>query len=118
MTTILIIDDEQVNAELVQIYLERYDIDTLVAHTGKEGFSIAQKKQPNLILTDLRMPAETWTGYETIEKLKSNPLTKHIPVVALTAAGNVTKAFTYGCDELLNRPFKLQQLESVLSRYL
>lgn len=118
MTTILIIDDEEVNAELVQVYLERYNVDIFVAYTGQEGFSIAKKEQPNLILADLRMPSETWTGYETIKKLKSNSLTQHIPVVALTAAGDVVKALAIGCDEFIKRPFRFQQLDVMLNRYL
>lgn len=118
MTRILIIDDEFQNVELTRTYLQLFDIDTLEAYSGQGGFRYAQAYQPDLIFTDLRMPIETWDGYETIFHLKTHHDTHHIPVVALTATGDIEQAKQAGCDDVLMRPFCNNQLKQILEQYI
>jgi len=118
MPIILIIDDHVENANLLQATLERFRLDVLVAHTGKDGFDMAYIHEPDLIFTDLRMPQDTWTGYVTAKELKSNDSTAHIPVIALTAVGDGDLALRSGCDAVLRRPYDKQDLISILDRFL
>lgn len=118
MSTILIIDDDPKNIDLMKSYLHLYHIDTLEAYTGKEGVELAKVHQPDLIFTDLRMPLESWDGYETIVRLKTNIKTRHIPIVVITAAGDLPKAKQAGCDDILMRPFRTNQLKNILKHYL
>lgn len=118
MPTALIIDDKPEHTDLLQSYLKVYNIESFVAHTGKEGFEYAKALQPNVILCDLRMPQETWDGYKTISELKSNSTTKHIPVIVVTASGDLEQARKAGCDEILMRPFRTNRFLDVLQKCL
>lgn len=118
MCTVLIIDDNPQNADLLDSYMRLYDIKTVVAYTGQEGFEFAKNIQPNLIFTDLRMPLETWDGYKTISMLKSSPATQHIPIIAVTASGDLLQAKDAGCDNVLLRPFRTSQLKDILDQYI
>ncbi len=118
MFKILIIDDEFANAELVKVYLEMNGHQTHVALTGVEGFNLVQQMDFDLIFLDLLMPDFTWNGFKTAAQLRSYNETSHIPIVALTAAGKTAQALEAGCNDILHRPFKLEQLNSVLEKYL
>lgn len=118
MPKILIIDDEQQNVELLQSYLRFFRFDTREAYSGHDGFELALSYQPDLILTDLRMPLDTWDGYKTISELKTHSNTCHIPIIAMTAAGSPIEAKQVGCDEVLIRPFRTNQLKQILDRYI
>lgn len=72
--TVLIIDDEPENIQVISDYLASQGIDVMVAKNGADGISRAEKGQPDLILLDIRMPV--MDGYETCHQLKSNELTK------------------------------------------
>jgi CheY-like chemotaxis protein len=81
---ILVVDDEDLIRELVQACLE--DLagwETITAASGEECLQIAQTKQFDAILLDMSMPG--MDGYEVYERLQSNPVTRSIPVILLTA---------------------------------
>jgi CheY-like chemotaxis protein len=81
---ILVVDDEELLRELVQACLE--DLagwETMTAASGEECLQIAQTKQFDAILLDMSMPG--MDGYEVYERLQSNPVTRSIPVILLTA---------------------------------
>lgn len=118
MPAVLIIDDNKSNAHVLQVTLEAYGLDVYVAYTGQDGYDMATIQEPDLIITDLRMPSSTWNGYDTTEKLKSHPDTAHIPVVALSAAGDPEQADASGCDAFLRQPIKNQELRDILGRFL
>ncbi|WP_413166704.1 response regulator [Capilliphycus salinus ALCB114379] len=82
--TILIVDDEAHLRELVQLCLE--DLagwQTLTAGSGEECLKILETKEPNAILLDISMPG--MDGFKVYERLQSNPKTRSIPVILLTA---------------------------------
>lgn len=79
---ILIVDDEPNNLQLLrQVLKGKFQL--IFANCGVKALSAAQEHQPDLILLDIMMP--DLSGYEVCEKLKSNPLTKAIPVIFVTA---------------------------------
>lgn len=110
----LIVDDIHINIELLQAYLSLHSIESMGAITGQEGYETAQSYLPDVIFMDLLMPGNSWNGYEASIELKKNPLTQHIPIVAVSGAGNKEKAYEAGCDYFLIRPFQRAGLRNLL----
>lgn len=81
--TILIVEDNPVNRKLLIAVLRPRGYRLLTAIDGEEALTIACQARPDLILMDLQLPK--MNGYAATQQLKANPLTAHIPVVALTA---------------------------------
>lgn len=116
--TALIVDDTPANIVLLEQYLALNHVTCISATSGKEGFQLAREYQPDIIFMDLRMPTPTWDGLETTRHLKANPITAHIPVIAVTAAGTRDESCKAGCEDYLQRPFLANQLRSMLNQYL
>jgi DNA-binding response OmpR family regulator len=109
---ILIADDDEDILELVRLRLTRSGYDTVLARNGAEALEAARERQPDVALLDVSMPA--MNGYEVSAALKSDPLTKHIPVILLTAraqTADVTKGFEAGADDYITKPFSPQALQ-------
>ena len=83
MATILVIEDDPDNQNLVRILLEQGGYTVVGANDGREGLESALRNLPGLILLDLTIPAID--GWQLAAELKANPLTRNIPVVALSA---------------------------------
>ena len=82
--SILVIDDQEDVRALIQLGLEmKAGWNVLNASSGEEGIEIAASQQPDVILLDLMMP--DMDGRATLQRLKSNPITKQIPVILMTA---------------------------------
>ena len=118
MITALVIDDLNTNLILLERFLQMEKIRAICVESGEEGYSVAREQQPDIILTDLIMPRATWDGYQTVEQLKADPGTKHIPILAITAIGDEQRARAAGCDEIMYRPFHLKTLQKRLHELL
>lgn len=108
---ILVVDDEPGMADMVRIHLERKRYDVFSARDGKEGIEKAQGQSPDLILLDILMP--DINGYEVCQKLKEDISTSLIPIIILTARGEVEDritGFQVGADDYLIKPFHPQEL--------
>ncbi|KAA6300669.1 MAG: Sensor histidine kinase TodS [Candidatus Ordinivivax streblomastigis] len=108
--TLLIVED---NMELRHFLAEQLDskFDILQAADGKQGLSIAQKKSPDLIVSDLMMPV--LDGLEMCQRLKNDIHTSHIPIILLTARlSDETKIESYkaGADSYIAKPFNFEVL--------
>src|SRR5438552_4979405 len=102
---VLIIEDNKANLELAEYLLEASGYATLAARDGEEGVRAAQKEKPDLIICDLQMPI--MDGYEVVKHLKSDPLLRPIPVIAVTALsmpGDRNKVLAAGFDGYLSKP--------------
>ncbi len=112
---ILIADDNQPNVELLEAYLAGVDCDIAVAYDGLETMEKVAEFQPDLILLDIMMPK--LSGFEVCRKLKSDPATKHIMILMVTAlgeAGDIERAVAAGCNGFLSKPInKLDFLKHV-----
>ncbi len=101
---ILVVDDEPNNLQLLkQVLNEQYQL--LFATNGVKALEAAVKHLPDLILLDIMMPGIS--GYETCERLKANPLTKDIPVIFVTAMGEVEQemqGFDVGGVDYIQKP--------------
>lgn len=91
--TILIIDDNKDFLEIFSMKLKQAGFDVSIAHSGMEGFDLAKKNKPDLILLDVEMPE--MNGVETLAKLKEEPGTAAIKVIFLTNYGEPQKETTW-----------------------
>lgn len=111
MTTILLVEDNEINRDMLRRRLERKGYQVIVAVNGAEGVTKAQSEQPDLVLMDLHLPI--LDGWEATRQIKANPQTQQIPVIALTAdaiAGEREKAISAGCDEYDTKPVDFARL--------
>lgn len=108
---ILIADDNPTNVELLEAYLYDCDYEIAVASDGLETLKKTDEFLPDLILLDIMMPK--MSGFEVCEKLKSNPATKGIMILIVTALselGDIERAVKAGCDDYLSKPVNRLEL--------
>lgn len=111
MPKLLIVDDEPDNIELLARRLSRRGFEVVSATSAVEGIAKAEAEQPHLILMDIKMPQVD--GLEATRRLKANPATAHIPVIALTAhamAEDRVQALAAGANEYESKPVDLPAL--------
>jgi CheY-like chemotaxis protein len=116
---ILIIEDDEMNLDMITQRLELRGYRVLGASGGLDGIDLAREEQPDLILMDVNLPEID--GWETTRRLKADPATRHIPVVALTAHAMVSdrdKALQAGCDDYETKPVDFQRLLSKIGALL
>jgi len=119
MAKILLVEDNEMNRDMLSRRLKKKGYDVVIAFDGKQGVEMASEHSPKLILLDMSLPV--MDGWEAAGHLKSNPDTKPIPIIALTAhamAGDKENALEAGCDDYDTKPvdFKrlLQKIENLL----
>jgi CheY-like chemotaxis protein len=115
---ILVADDEPNVRLMIRRILEK-DYSILEADNGEKAVGIAEEQNPDLILMDLMMPKID--GYTACSKIKSDPATKAIPVVILTAVGHkLNKKFAeeIGADGYITKPFTREDLLDMVSRLI
>jgi len=103
---ILIVDDNEMNRDMLCRRLERYGYVTHEAENGKEGFELARKHKPDLILMDVVMPGSN--GYEYLEQYKTDPALGHIPVIMISALDEMEvtiRCFEIGAEDYIPKPF-------------
>jgi two-component system cell cycle response regulator DivK len=115
MPRVLVVEDNPINMELITALLEGEGCEAIAAETAPDGLCVAAAAQPDLILMDVQLPV--MTGYEATRRLKADPRTAQIPVVAVTAhamRGEEARAREAGCDAYLTKPVDLQRFREVL----
>ena len=121
MYTILLVEDNEDNRDMLARRLQRKGFNVLVAIDGRQGVDLAASERPDLILMDMSLPV--LDGWEATRLLKSTPETGSIPVIALTAhamSGDREKAIAAGCDDYDIKPVEmprlLDKIEALLKR--
>lgn len=113
--SILIVDDNEQNVELMQAYLEELDCEMLVAYNGKEALASVAEHRPDLILLDIMMPQ--MSGFEVCKRLKADEKNKDIPIIMVTALnefGDIERGIDSGTDDFVSKPVnKLELLARV-----
>ena len=108
---ILYVEDNDDNIYMLERRLKRAGFEVLIARDGAEGVVMAAAELPELILMDMGLPV--LDGWEATRRIKAAALTKHIPVIALTAnamTGDKEKAMAAGCDDFDTKPVELPRL--------
>ncbi len=119
--TILYIEDNLDNKELVQKALLAQGYQFLWAGTGLDGIAMANTHQPNLILLDINLPDVD--GYEVARRLRSGESNKllYTPIIAITAnalKGDAEKALAAGCDVYMAKPINIRELWARIEGFL
>jgi CheY-like chemotaxis protein len=118
-TTILVIDDDLANLALAQALLQAEGFQVRVAIDAASAFRVLKTVTPSLILMDIQLPE--MDGWELTRRLKSQPETSDIPVIAITAygkSGDEAKARTVGFVEFLAKPISTRELPRIVRRHL
>ena len=108
---ILYVEDNDDNVYMLRKRLTRAGFTVVIATDGVQGVAMAGSERPDLIVMDLTLPE--MDGWEATRRIKTDPATKHIPVVALTAnamEGDREKALAAGCDDFDTKPVELPRL--------
>ncbi len=120
MTKLLYVEDNDDNIYMLKMRLELLgDFEVLTAENGERGCELAAAERREIILMDLEMPV--MDGWEATRRLKSNPKTRDIPVIAFSAhalGGERHKALAAGCDEFETKPIEFDRLVATIRRIL
>ncbi len=111
---VLIVEDEPDNQEIVRAVVEdMVGCKAVLASDGVEALARVSESLPSLVLLDLMLPK--MDGYEVAKRLKSDPRSRHIPIIAITAlarSADRARALECGCDDFVDKPFDLDALET------
>ncbi|MEA2725344.1 MAG: two-component system, cell cycle response regulator DivK [Gemmatimonadales bacterium] len=117
--TVLVIEDNTLNLELVRDVLITAGMRVLEARSGAEGLEAAARSIPSLILLDIRLPG--MDGFAVLRHLRADPLTASIPIVALTAqamVGDKEQALEAGFSGYIPKPIDTRTLAESVRRLL
>lgn len=116
---ILVVDDEEMQRKMLSKILGALGYAVLEAEDGRVAVELARLRRPDLILMDIQLPV--MDGLAATRRLKDDPQTQAIPVLALTAlamAGDRERALAAGCDDYLAKPIMLESLVAKLNEWL
>ena len=120
MVKVLYIEDNDDDVYMLKMRLELLGtFEVVTAEDGEKGCEMAVAERPDVILMDLEMPGVD--GWEAARRLKGNPQTLDIPIVALSAhalAGEREKAIATGCEEFDTKPIEFERLVATVRRVL
>src|ERR1035441_2311288 len=111
MATVLLVEDNEANRDMLSRRLIRHDWVVSIATNGRQGMEMAVDTHPDLILMDMSLPEVS--GWEATTILKSGDQTREIPIIALTAhamPSDLQKALNAGCDEFETKPIDFNRL--------
>lgn len=119
MSKILLVEDNEMNRDMLSRRLKRRGYEVMIAVNGSEGVAMATSEIPDLILMDMSLPV--MDGWEATKNIKASPVTKSIPIIALTAhamSGDREKALQAGCDDYDTKPIELARLIEKIKIYI
>lgn len=117
--TILVVDDNPKNIQLIALILRKLNYKIIIAEDGPSAIKLVSKVIPDLILMDVMMPG--MDGFEATEIIKSDSKNENIPVIFLTALSekaNIVKGFENGGVDYIVKPFNLEELVSRIKTHL
>jgi DNA-binding response OmpR family regulator len=122
MAKIVIAEDEPDIRELIAFTLRFAGHEVITGNNGEEGYLLAQREHPDLVMLDVRMPK--LTGYEACKRIKADPELASTPVLFLSAKGQeneIEQGMAAGAEDYLLKPFAPDQLvervKQVLAKY-
>ncbi len=117
MFKILVIEDNDDNRDILKQQLEYLGYEVVEAADGLEGLNQVAKEQPDLVIVDIMMPGID--GKEVTRRLRADSKTKDLPVLAATVlfhSEDIHNCLAAGCNDVLTKPFTLQQLKDRLEK--
>ncbi len=119
MSTLLIVEDNEMNRDMLTRRLARRGYGIAHAENGQEAVDYVKGQSVDLILMDVSLPV--LDGLQATRLIKADPGTSGIPIIVITANATTedrTKAFEAGCDDYQTKPVDLDELLAKLSKYL
>jgi two-component system, cell cycle response regulator DivK len=116
---ILVVEDTEDNRRILRDLLTRAGFELIEAMDGESGVSMATTHRPDLILMDIQLPI--FDGYEATRRIKANPETRNIPIIAVTSyalSGDENKALAAGCDGYVAKPFSPRRILALVQEFL
>ena len=116
---VLLVEDNEVNRRLAEFLLRSAGYQVVEAATAQEAFEILKTDRPDLILMDVQLPG--MDGLEATKKIKENPATRDIPVVAITSyamKGDREKALAAGCVGYISKPIDKATFAQQIATYI
>lgn len=118
MFKILIIEDNDDNRDILKHQLEYLGYEVVEAADGLDGLNQVEKERPDLVIVDVMMPGID--GREVARRLRADSKTKDLPIIAATVlfhTEDIHSCLTAGCNDVLSKPFTLQQLKDRLEKF-
>lgn len=119
--TILVVDDDYLNRELLQAHMENAHYKVILANSGAKALEMAARELPDIILMDVNMPG--LSGYIVCNQLKKSSITGHIPILLMTAMDDeesIARAAAAGADGFVSKPLDIhrmfEQISSLIGR--
>jgi len=119
MARILLVEDNEMNRDMLSRRLARRGFDVLIAENGQLGVDLTVSERPDLVLMDMSLPV--MDGWEATRRLKADPNTSAIPIIALSAhamASDRELALAAGCDDYDSKPVDLTRLVRKIEQLL
>ena len=121
MKTVLVIEDDENNMELITVILELEGYQVIKAETGLKGFELAEEKLPDFIILDIQLP--DMNGLEVLKRIRSSKADGTTPVIAMTSfamSGDREKLLAEGCNGYIEKPIDpdkvMEQIQFVLDK--
>ena len=119
MARILLVEDNEMNRDMLSRRLVRRGFEVLIAENGQSGVDLTVSERPDLVLMDMSLPV--MDGWEATRRLKADPNTSGIPIIALSAhamASDRDLALEAGCDDYDSKPVDLTRLVRKIEQLL
>lgn len=119
MATLLLVEDNEMNRDMLSRRLQRRGYDVLLAVDGQQGIDMSREHGPDLLLLDMSLPVKD--GWQVAREMKADPALQGIPLIALTAhamADDRMRAMEAGCDDYDTKPVDLPRLLSKIDALL
>jgi two-component system cell cycle response regulator DivK len=119
MRTILVVEDQEDNRQILRDLLGSAGLRMIEAHDGEQALTVARSQRPDLILMDIQLPLVD--GYEATRSIKRDPELKDIPIIAVTSyalSGDEQKAREAGCDAYVAKPYSTHDLLARIGQFL
>jgi len=119
MKKVLIVEDNQDLQFLLTVQIKSMGFFAISANTGIEAVEKSIEEKPHLILMDIMLPG--MDGQEATRRIRSNPETKDIPILAataLTSTSQLRECLEAGCNDVINKPFTTQDLKEKIQAFL
>jgi CheY-like chemotaxis protein len=116
--TVLLVEDNEMNRDMLSRRLARRGFDVLLASNGSEAVAMALSRKPDIILMDMSLPV--MDGWEATRRIKADPLTSSLPIIALTAhalPAERERALAAGCEAFETKPIDFPKLLSLMETF-
>jgi two-component system, cell cycle response regulator DivK len=116
--TILVVEDQEDNRQILRDLLASSGFLMIEAHDGQQALAMARSQRPDLILMDIQLPVVD--GYEATRSIKRDPELRHIPVIAVTSyalSGDEERAREAGCDAYVAKPYSTRHLLAKIGQF-